>query len=400
MGLQELLEKKAALWEAMKQFLDEHTDEAGYISAEDAQAYEKMEAEMAELVRNIERYEENARIEEQLKSATARAIRPQPGADYAEWNGRTQSRRTTAEYRRAFTTALKTNFRKVNNSILETSSPSIGGYLVPVEFDSQIVTTLDEENIMRQICRVITTASEHRINFVASKPAASWLGEGDTIALATETFGQVILDARKLAVAVKVSNELLSDSYYDLEGHLAQEFGNAIARAEEDAFINGDGQNNKPLGLLQSLAVSASSFITTTNTNISADDIINLEYSLKRPYRRKAVWLMGDATLAQIRKFKDSTQNYLFQPSFSSEEPNRLLGYPIYTTPFMPPTASGNVAILFGDFSYFTIGERGDRTLKPLRELFSLSDQTAYLMIERVDCVLTNHEAIRGLKVK
>ena len=390
--LQELfLKREEKRLEAVR-FIDEHADKDGTLSGEDAQVAERLTEEYEEMTRQIEKL---------IERPQTRAIRPQI-ENYSEftWSGQAKPRRASAEYRNAFKTALKTNFRQVNNSILETGSPPNGGYLVPTEFDSQIVTTLEEENIMRQICRVITTASEHRINFVASKPAASWLGEGDTIDFANETFGQVILDARKLAVAVKVSNELLSDSFYDLEGHLAQEFGNAIARAEEDAFINGDGQNNKPLGLLSALSASASSFITTAGASISADDIINLEYSLKRPYRRKAAWLMGDATLAQIRKFKDSTQGYLFQPSFSSEEPNRLLGYPIYTTPFMPTTASGNVAVLFGDFSYFAIGERGVRTLNPLRELFALSDQTAFLMIERVDCALTNHEAIRGLKIK
>ena len=148
MGLQELLEKKAALWEAMKQFLDEHTDEAGYLSAEDAQAYEKMEEEMAELTKSIERYEENARIEEQLQSAMARAIRPQPGADYAAYSGKTKVGRASASYRKAALEAIRSKFRIIRND-LTTNPDTSGGYLIPTEWDTRLINTLVEEYVGR-----------------------------------------------------------------------------------------------------------------------------------------------------------------------------------------------------------------------------------------------------------
>lgn len=117
------------------------------------------------------------------------------------------------------------------------------------------------------------------------------------------TFAQVSPDAHKVHVGILVTEELLTDNAFGLENYILEQFGKAIANAEEDAFINGNG-NGKPTGFLTTLAADTTTYITTSGANISAADIINLEYSLKRPYRRNAAWLINDATLAQIRKSK------------------------------------------------------------------------------------------------
>lgn len=304
------------------------------------------------------------------------------------------------EYRRNFIQAFRTNFRSGQSYLKEASLPD-GGYLLPVSMHDKIVTQLEQDNIMRQIGKTITTASEHKISIVATKPAASWVAEGEEFPFSNETFGQISLSAYKLAVSIKVSNELLQDSYYNLEAHLIEEFAKAIATAEEDAFINGDGVNC-PQGILPTLATSPSTTIKTASTEaITADDLLNLQYSLKRPYRRRAVWVMSDSTLAQIRKIKDSMQNYIWQPSLTESEPAKIFGQPVYSSPFMPSMGSGNVVVLYGDFSeYFIIGERGQRDIRPLRELFAMSGQTAFLMTERIDSALTNLEAVKALQMK
>ena len=213
------------------------------------------------------------------------------------------------------------------------------------------------------------------------------------------TFKQISLDAHKVHVGILVTEELLADNAFNLESYILDKFGSAIANAEEDAFINGDG-NGKPTGFLTTLAGDETTFITTSGANISADDVINLEYSLRRPYRRNAAWLINDATLAQIRKFKDSTQNYIWQPSYVAGEPDRLLSYPIYTTPYMPKAESGNFALAFGDFSYYNIADRGTRSFQELRELYAVNGMIGYLLKERVDGILVDSEAVRGLKIK
>lgn len=309
--------------------------------------------------------------------------------------------RTSNEYRKNFIAAVREGFKVANTvGYLNGGALSDGGYLLPVEFEKSIVSALENENVMRQICRVILTESTHKITIIANKPAASWIGEGQEISLANTAFTQKSLDAYKLAVAIKCSNEVLQDAFINLEDFLSVEFSAALARAEEDAYLNGTGEDNQPTGLLPTLAASATGTLQTTSTTLSADDLTTLIYSVDRPYRRNACFLLNDATLAQIRKLKDSNQNYLWTQNLTSSEPPQLLGFPVYTSNYMPAPTAGNIAVLFGDFSKVVIGDRGVRTFRPLRELFALSDCTAFLMTERTDCVLTDNKAIRGLKIR
>ena len=393
MTLEELTKQMHALLEEMDKFLDEHERADGTLSPDDAKTYCYIERKLRDVRKQI-RDSENAAI------LDATALKPMPGADpFSAPIINCRAGIGGNEYRRNFIQAFRTNFRLAQNYLHESTLPD-GGYLLPESFSDQLVTKLAEDNIMRKIGKVITTASEHQINLVASEPAANWVQEGEEIQLGDAQFGRVTLSAFKLCCGAKVSNELLSDSYYDLEASLIELFARSIATAEEQAFISGNG-TTEPQGILTALSAKASSFITSKGAEISADDVINLQYSLKRPYRKNAVFLCSDAAISHLRKLKDSTQNFIWQNSLTEAEPPKLLGANVYTTPFMPAVTSGEVPILYGDFAdYFVIGDRGERTVKPLRELYALSDCTAYLMIQRVDSRLINDEAIRGLKVK
>lgn len=302
------------------------------------------------------------------------------------------------EYRKDFFNAFRKNFRGAEN-YLQVADPVKGGYLVPEEFHEEIISELKNENVLRQISRMITTATTHKIPIVSAAPAAEYVSEGGSINLSGETFAQKTLGAYKLAVAASLTNELLSDSFFDIEAHLTQEFAAAIGAREEQAFLTGTG-SGEPLGLVTQMAADSSTTITTAGSGqLNPDDLMNLVYSLKRPYRKNAVFLLNDNTLAAIRKFKDTTLNYLWQPQLSVEEPPRLLGFPVYTSEFVPTIASGKIAVLFGDFTRFFIGERGEMQFKPLYELNALKDMTTYLLICRSDCCLADTAAIRGLKI-
>ena len=308
-------------------------------------------------------------------------------------------------YSKSFWSAVRARFKNQAGSYLRESSLPDGGYLVPEEFQCAIVTELEQENVLRQLGTTITTAAKHKIPIVSTKPAAAWIGEAEEINFSNEQFGQISLEAFKLAVAIKVSNELLADSYYPIEEHLTQEFVKAFARAEEDAFLNGSpdplSTAKTPTGLLTTLAASPSTTIETSRTTLAVEDLINLEFSLQRPYRRNAIWLVSDSLVGELRRMKDGVQRFIFEPSLVAGEPERLFGKPIYTSPYMPTLASGNIIALYGDFKdYYLIGERGERIFKPLRELYAMSDQTAFLMLERVDAKLTNISAIKALKLK
>ena len=184
---------------------------------------------------------------------------------------------------------------------------------------------------------------------------------------------------------------------FDLEDYIIDEFSKALGNAEEDSFINGNG-TGKPLGILAATGGADVGVTTAGATAITADEVINLVYSLKRPYRKNAVFLMNDATIAIVRKLKDGNGVYLWQPALTMGEPDRLLGYPVYTSQYMPTAAAGNKSIAFGDFSYYNIGDRGTRSFAELRELFAGNGMIGFVAKERVDGKLVLSEAIKVLQ--
>lgn len=392
MDILELIEKRASLWHEAKTFLDDHTDKNGKISAEDAATYDRMEDEIVSLGKNIERFQRQAAVDLQMASPTTQPVLNTPA--------KFKSGLASDEYRQAALTAMRTNFRQVSNYLNESTDAS-GGYLVPTEWDSRLIKTLTEENVMRQLGKVITTSGEHKINIAATRPTAAWVDEGASLNFTDATFTQISLEAHKLQVGIKVTNELLYDNAFNLEDHILEEFGREIANAEEDAFLNGEASaNNKPTGLFVTASSDTTTVVPTASASIGVDDVMNLVYALKRPYRKNAVFLLNDGTLAAIRKLKDSNGAYIWQPSYQAGEPERLLGYPVYSSAYAPTIAAGATVIAFGDMSYYNIADRGTRSFRELRELYAGNDQTGFLMIERVDGKLVLPEAVKVLKIK
>nr|DAM45463.1 MAG TPA: major capsid protein [Caudoviricetes sp.] len=388
----ELREKRVKAWEDAKAFLDSHTDADGKMSVEDAAAYDKMEADMVELGKSIERFEKQAAMDKAMAQPVAKPIMNQPTKDTAVKIGRASD-----EYREAMLAALRSNFQKVSNVLME-GTDTAGGYLVPVEYDRRLVDVLTEENIMRGLATKITTSGEHKINIAATKPAASWIEEGAAISFGDATFDQIMMDAYKLHIAIKITEELLYDNAFNLESYIIEQFGKAMANAEEDAFLNGDGKG-KPTGLFHA-TLGGQYNCTTATANISADDVINLIYTLKRPYRRNASFITNDQTIAALRKLKDNNGAYIWQPALTAGEPDRIFGYAIHTSQFAPVAAAGKPVMSFGDYSYYNIGDRGPRSLQQLRELFAGNGMVGYLMKERVDGRLILPEAVQILKMK
>ena len=389
MRVQELIEKRAKVWETAKNFVDTHEDKNGNLSAEDKESYSRMEAEIEELTNSIERQQRAERREQELSKPVNSPITGKPYKD--EPQGEVKTGRASDEYKKAMLTALRSNFRQVSN-VLQEGVDADGGYLVPEEYDHRLIDVLTEENIMRGIATKITTSGEHKINIAATKPAAAWIEEGEALSFGDATFDQKILDAHKLHVAIKITEELLYDNAFGLENYIITEFGKALANAEEDAFLNGDGVG-KPTGIFDKTKGGES--IGTLTAALKSDDILDLIYKLKRPYRKNASFIMNDATLAQIRKLKDNNGQYLWQPSYQANEPDKILGYNIRTSAFAPTDA-----IAFGDYKYYNIGDRGSRSFKQLNELFAGNGMIGYVAKERVDGLLILPEAVKILGLK
>ncbi|MDY3999988.1 MAG: phage major capsid protein [Blautia sp.] len=386
MTILELHEKRNTAWNAAKAFLDSHRTENGTLTAEDDATYSKMEQHIADLGKEISRLERQEAMEAELSKPvnTPLISKPTTGKQPEDKTGRASN-----AYKEAMLTAMRSNFRQVSN-VLQEGVDADGGYLVPEEYDHRLIDVLDEENIMRKLAHKITTSGEHKINIAATKPAAAWIEEGGALQFSDATFSQILLDAHKLHVAIKVTEELLYDNAFRLENYIIEQFGKALANAEEDAFLNGTGVG-QPLGLF---AATGGGTVAATVTTLTADDIMKLVYALKRPYRKNAKFILNDQTIATIRTFKDNNGAYMWQPALTHGEPDRLLGYEVHTSPFAPVDA-----IAFGDYSYYNIGDRGTRSFKQLNELFAGNGMIGFVAKERVDGKLILPEAVQILKV-
>ncbi|MCX4357443.1 MAG: phage major capsid protein [Oscillospiraceae bacterium] len=386
MTLREMLDKRAKHWDAMKAFLDSHRNDKGTLSAEDDATYSKMEADLEAYNKEVKRLEQQEKIDAELAKPTSTPILATPSAQ----NAPEKTGRASAMYKAAFFNAIRSNFRTIED-VLQKGVAADGGYLVPDEWDKNLVKALDEENIIRKLGTVIPTSGEHKIPILADKPAAAWTDEGGKIEFGDMKFGQVILDAHKLTVAIKVSEELLQDNAYDLEGELINAFAAAIGNAEEDKFLNGDG-TNVPTGIFDATK-GGEIAVTSTAKNIAPDNIVDLIYALKRPYRKNAALIMNDSIVAAVRKLKDGNGAFMWQPALIAGEPDTLMGYKLYTSTDAPKDK-----IAFGDFRYYKIGNRGTRSIKRLGERFADEGMVGFIMQQRVDGILALREAVQILK--
>lgn len=396
----ELREKRAKAWDAAKQFLDAKRGADGMLSEEDTATYDKMEQDVMNLGKEIERLERQAAIDAELSKATSTPLTGKPGAkmgkDETEKTGRASD-----EYKGSFWNAMrvKAPMPSVLNALQE-GTDSEGGYLVPDEFERTLVEALEEENVFRTLAHVIKTSSgDRKIPVVASKGTASWVDEEGAYTESDDAFSQVSIGAYKLGTMIKVSEELLADSVFDLEAYISKEFARRIGAREEESFFNGDGKG-KPLGILAAKDGAEVGVTAASATAITADEVIDLFYSLKAPYRKNAVWVLNDATVKQIRKLKDSTGQYLWQPSLVAGTPDTILGRPVKTSAFMPVAAAGAKTIAFGDFKYYWIADRQGRTFKKLSELYAANGQVGFMGTQRVDGKLILPEAIKVLQMK
>ena len=392
----ELRNQRARIWEQAKAFLDSHRDKNGILSAEDTETYERMEQDIVNLGKEIDRQDRLDAFERELKAPTSEPLTSKPDGAKMEM----KTGRASDEYKKNFWNALRSKYPlpSVTNA-LQVGTDSEGGYLVPDKFERTLIEALEEENIFRRIATVIhSNSGDRKIPVVASKGTAGWIDEEGLYPESDDSFGQLSLGAYKLGTMIKISEELLNDSAFDMEGYITREFARRIGTKEEEAFFKGDG-TGKPLGLLADTG-GADIGVTTTGASITADDVIDLYYSLRVHYRKKAKWIMNDSTVSALRKLKDQNGQYLWQPSLVAGTPNTILGCEVISSPFMPSIATGEKAIAFGDYSYYWIADRQGRTFKRLNELFATTGQVGFLGAQRVDGKLILPEAIKVLKLK
>lgn len=394
MTITEMRNKRATLWNTMEGFLDTHRNDMGVLSAEDDATYAKMEHDLDSLTNEIKRMERRDAIEAELNKPVNQPITQAP--ERAASLKPEKVGRASDAYKEDFDRHLRGKMLVYN--VLSEGTDADGGYLVPEEFERDIVSAIEEENVVRSLAKVITTQHERKIPIATGHSTAQWTAENAAYTESNPTFGQKQIDAFKLTDLCRVSVELLQDSAFDIEDYLMKEFARAFGIAEEEAFCVGTGAN-QPTGIFTANGGTVG-VTAAANNAITADELISLVYALKSPYRRNAKFLMNDATISAIRKLKDQNGAYLWQPSVQAGQPDRLLGYEIYTSPYVPVMAAGALTVAFGDFKNYWIGDRAGRTVQRLNELYATNGQIGYVATERVDGKVILPEGIQLLKMK
>ena len=398
--IMELREKRNALWEQTKSYLEEHRNADGMVDAASVEQYDKMAADVKALGEEIKRLEDQAAIDDEMDKPASAPV-------YGDVKG--GKKVSSAEYDKAFTAMLRGDkSQRVLDALSEGKGDpdpkSAGGYTVPDEFERRLVEALEDNNIFRKIGTVIKTNSGTRsIPIATDTGAASWIEEGTAITESDMTFSNATLSAYKMGTLVRASNELINDSAFDIGGYVAKRIGVRFGNLEEQAFFNGKGPSadpdvtpSEPTGILTQLTpADANKF-----ANLTFDSVFALYYSLKEAYRRKASFICNETVMLRLMTLKDGAGQYLWKPSLEIGKPDTLLNKPVYTSQYMPAitgTAAdkGKKILLFGDFSYYWIADRKGRTLKRLEERYAEYDQVGFRGTQRVDGKLILPEAVQ-----
>jgi HK97 family phage major capsid protein len=373
-----LSEQRAKLVKDWRDILDKADAEKRGLSQDEKVKVEKIEADIDGL---------KAQIDSRAKlDAAERATVPdsQRGAEKANVNTQTDEQRK-AEYRAQFWAAMRGGPITSEFRAQALSPDSAGGYTVPDEFRKELIRALDEENVIRKYATQFTTSSGiMTIPVNSAHGSASWKTEAAAYAESDETFSEVTLNAYKGTALIKVSEEILNDSAFNIDSFLATEFGRRLGKLEEEAFIAGSG-SGQPTGLIGGTTLGT----TATATNaITADELMDLYHALARPYRSRAIWVMKDSTIKMIRKLRTGVTNdltYLWQPGLSAGEPDTLLGRPVVPSEFMPAATTGLKSVVFGDLSYYYIGDRQSISMQRLVELYAANGQVGFRQFKRTD---------------
>ena len=292
------------------------------------------------------------------------------------------------------------------------ASDAAGGYAVPRQIDAAIDRALVAISPIRAIANVVKVGSAGYRKLVTTGGTPSgWVAE--TAArpeTATPTFREFVPPSGELYANPAVSQAMLDDAMFDLEGYLAGEIATEFARAEGAAFVNGNGTNRpkgfltytttnesdavRAWGSLQYVASGAAGAFAASNPQ---DRLVDLVQALRAPYRQGAVFAMNSATASVIRKFKTTDGAFLWQAALSEGRANTLLGYPVVECEDMPDIGANSLSIAFGNFrAGYLVAERTETSI--LRDPFSNKPFVHFYAVKRIGGGVANSEAIKLMK--
>lgn len=338
-----------------------------------------------------------AKVKE-LDANAAKAGRPKfsGGADQTKPPASGEDDAAAKAFRHYMFTGDRSQIAAAKATMNETTAGQ-GGYLVPTLYSNEIVQALKEGSILRLAgAKVLSVAGTNsfKVPTLANTTRAVKTAESAAFNQAEPTLGEVTFAPIKYTRLSKVTDELLADSRFDVFSQIiAPDAANAFILGENDDFTVGDGSGD-PQGVVVGSSLGKAAAGATA---ITADEVIDLFHSLSYLYRPNAVWMMNDATLGYVRKLKDSTGQYLWQPGLANGQPPTILGRPVFTNNNMATIATGAKTVLFGDMSYFWIADFGQLEMRRLDELYAGTGEVGFRWFQRYDAHVMLSAAIKHL---
>lgn len=416
--VKDLIEKQGQAWEEFKK-----TNDAAIQAKADGKAIGDLEAKLAALNEALDKVQ--TKLSRPGVLATKSEDRQSPEAEaykaaFMSWvrNPSDPERRTALQLRARELRKVETKAGGDEDGFetravqTVTSTGSAGGFALPEIIERQIQRLSVDISPIRQIATVRTVGSpDYKELFDINGAAFEWVGEAGTrsqtntpdLAEVAPTFGMA-------SARPRASEESLDDLFFDVESWLINSAAEAIAQGEGLAFVSGNGTNrptgflagptpvttvdaSRAFGTLQYIASGQAAALPT-----SADVFFDLVYALRARYRANATWVLNKLVLSSVRKYKDTTNQYLWQPSLSMNQPETFMGYPIVEAEDMPAVAANAFPVAFGDFREgYLIADRVG--MRMTRDDITVPGFVQFYIRKRVGGRIRNSQAIKLLRI-
>ena len=437
MSIREITDSIGKLYESLKQSVESSQEEGVPMSGETEAKYDRMNQRLTQLITMRDQHYRLLDAQASASKSMGRMVEnlsKQEGRSGLK-NDKLMNKFGSDEYRSAFKAYLQSGTKDISRDeirALSDGTDADGGFLLPIDFYSKLIEVRYQHNAMRQVADVIPLGTfETEITIEGAFAASSYTAEAAALNEATPTFSNLTLKPHTLRYFSKVSNELMADSTsrgsaFSIENILSAQIGKSMAEKEERAFCTGSGASS-PTGIFSyctGTTTTISGVTTATNYTLTGAELMDVVSGLPRAYRDNAKWIMSDEVFYKLRKLlqvqllgtqaASSISSSPFAPyawslgdgKLQDGEPDRLLGFPVIcvnnglTYPAAANAAGSEPVALFGDFSYFKIGEREGVSIKVARETFLANNQTGIFAFSRHGSVNTNAAAFKALRVK
>ena len=379
-----ILEQRANVWEQGKGILDTAEAEGRALTVEEQTAFDAINADLDRLDsqrKSIEDAQTRAYDAELAMRGLGAMNDPNTDADAAIRSF------LRGEGERHFETkAGGLNFRDLTKG-----TATAGGNTVPTSFRDQLLEhMIDNSGVLSAEPTVLTTTSGETIEIpvTTSHGTAALVAEGAQIQESDPAFAKRSLGAYKYGKVIQLSRELVDDTAVDLLGYIARQGGAAVGNAFGVDLVVGNA-SSKPSGIVQTASTGVTGSAAVSGV-FTTDNLIDLQYSVIGPYRRNAKWMMRDATVAYLRKLKDTDGQYLWQPSLQVGTPDVFLGKPVITDPNVAAVAAGAKSVIFGDFSAYFVRMAGGVRFERSDDFAFDTDLVSFKVVIRGDGILAD----------